>query len=75
MQKGSVFMSSNTALKAPQKMMPAAKPASTRMSRLNTVLGRRSTFHMSRANANARRANDGGEASVTVTAAPRARRG
>src|SRR3954453_20130932 len=50
-QKFSVLVSSSPVLKAPQNITPATKPASTSTPRLNTLLGRRSTVHNSRANA------------------------
>src|SRR5215467_10320995 len=69
-QKGSVLVSSKAVLNAPQKRMPAMKPPSTRAPRLNIELGRRSTVHISRANASARRQIEGCENSVAVIAAP-----
>jgi hypothetical protein len=75
-QKVSVLVTSSAVLNAPQKMMPAMKPAITRTPRLNTELGRRSTPQISQAKANARLHNGGlgGEVSTVVIAAAPARR-
>src|SRR5689334_22030861 len=73
MQKLSVLVASKAVLNAPQKMIPATKPASTSAPRLNTELGRRSTLQISRAKATARRHSDGCETSAVVISALQAR--
>src|SRR5262245_673044 len=74
MQKASVFVSSRAVLKAPQKIMPAMKPANTRNPRLKTELGRRSTSQILTAKESVRCQKEGSGASVVVIVVPRAPR-
>src|SRR4029079_3649741 len=69
-QKVSVFVSSSAVLNAPQKIIPATKPASTRKPRLKIELGRRSTSQSLRAKVSARCQKEGCGASVVVIVAP-----